>query len=137
MILGVKSQLREHQSVEHSTLMRWKDNMFHCYICDYQFPTKTRLNRHVKICEEGRTRTLFRKQISDVLEWIEKGSYRCTFCQVEFHPVSGDATLVSELINSGQHYLTFFLNIIFFEFKLWINLIWSFFYVPSFLLRPF
>ncbi|XP_023324966.1 uncharacterized protein LOC111698769 isoform X2 [Eurytemora carolleeae] len=92
-VLPTKSELREHQSTEHSTLMRGKDNMFHCYICDYQFPTRTRLNKHVKICEAGRTKTLFRKQISDVLQWIEKGSYRCTFCQAEFHPEPGDVTL--------------------------------------------
>jgi hypothetical protein len=35
---------------------------------------------------------LRRKQMSDVLEWMGKGSYRCTFCEAEFHPAPGDPT---------------------------------------------
>ena len=57
-----------------------------------------RLKKHVKVCELGRTRTLFRKQISDVLEWLGSGSYRCTFCQEVFRPAQDDVTKVGSVL---------------------------------------
>ena len=63
-----------------------------CEWCDYAFPTRSRWKKHVVLCARGTSRTGFRKQISDVLQWLGRGAYRCTFCGAEFYPEEDNVT---------------------------------------------
>ena len=53
-------------------------------------------------CQRGTSRTGFRKQISDVLEWLGRGGYRCTFCSLEFHP-EADSAIGTALPEARSH----------------------------------
>ena len=53
-------------------------------------------------CQRGTSRTGFRKQISDVLEWLGRGGYRCTFCRLEFHP-EPDSVIGTALPEARSH----------------------------------
>ena len=53
-------------------------------------------------CQRGTSRTGFRKQISDVLEWLGRGGYRCTFCSTEFHP-EPDSVIGTALPEARSH----------------------------------
>ena len=53
-------------------------------------------------CQRGTSRTGFRKQISDVLEWLGRGAYKCTFCNLEFHP-EPDSAIGTALPEARNH----------------------------------
>merc|ERR1719347_508651 len=87
-----KSDLKFHQKDLHLTGLPAKYVTHVCKWCDYSFPTKSRLKKHIILCQRGTSRTGFRKQISDVLQWLGKGAYKCTFCEAEFHPEPNNVT---------------------------------------------
>ena len=91
-VLGTKSELKFHQKDIHLIGLPAKCVTHVCEWCDYSFPTKSRLKKHVVLCQRGTSRTGFRKQISDVLQWLGKGAYKCTFCEAEFHPEPDNVT---------------------------------------------
>jgi len=97
-----KHQLMVHEITCHD---KKESKVYSCDICDYSFPTRSRLKKHVKRCEAGRSRTLFRKQISDILEYLGKGSYKCTFCDQQFHPHPKDP-LKAGLPEARNHVVT-------------------------------
>ena len=87
-----KAEVRAHEREVHLIGLPAKCVSHVCEWCDYAFPTRTRWKKHVVLCQRGTSRTGFRKQISDVLQWLGRGAYRCTFCSAEFHPEPDNVT---------------------------------------------
>jgi len=92
MVFTTKSEVRAHEKEVHLIGLPAKCVSHVCEWCDYAFPTRSRWKKHVILCQRGTSRTGFRKQISDVLQWLGKGAYKCTFCGVEFHPEPDNVT---------------------------------------------
>ena len=92
LIFSTKAEARQHERESHLLGLPARCVSHVCEWCDYSFPTRSRWKKHVVLCQRGTSRTGFRKQISDVLEWLGKGGYRCTFCNVEFHPDADNVT---------------------------------------------
>jgi len=109
---GSSNEKQKEFSTKHELLIhqvncdgKAESKMFACQICEYKFPTRSRLNKHAKRCEAGRSRTLFRKQISDILVYLGKGSYQCNFCSQQFHPHPNDP-LKAGLPKARNHVVT-------------------------------
>ena len=92
LIFATKAEARAHEREVHLLGLPAKCVSHVCEWCDYAFPTRTRWKKHVVLCQRGTSRTGFRKQISDVLQWLGKGAYKCTFCSAEFHPEPDNVT---------------------------------------------
>jgi len=105
-IAQTKAHLRNHEQEVHLIGIPSKHVSHICDLCDYAFPTRTRLKKHIPLCERGTSRTGFRKQISDCLQWLGKGGYRCNFCLVEFHPAPGDDVTATGLPEARNHVAT-------------------------------
>jgi len=92
MVFTTKGEVRAHEKEVHLIGLPAKCVSHVCEWCDYAFPTRSRWKKHVILCQRGTSRTGFRKQISDVLHWLGKGAYKCTFCGAEFHPEPDNVT---------------------------------------------
>ena len=92
LVFNTKAEARQHEKEVHLLGLPAKFVSHVCEWCDYSFPTRSRWKKHVVLCQRGTSRTGFRKQISDVLEWLGKGGWRCTFCNAEFHPDADNVT---------------------------------------------
>ena len=92
MVFTTKGEMRVHEKDVHLIGLPAKCVSHVCEWCDYAFPTRSRWKKHVILCQRGTSRTGFRKQISDVLLWLGKGAYKCTFCGAEFHPEPDNVT---------------------------------------------
>jgi len=92
MVFTTKGEVRVHEKDVHLIGLPAKCVSHVCEWCDYAFPTRSRWKKHVILCQRGTSRTGFRKQISDVLHWLGKGAYKCTFCGAEFHPEPDNVT---------------------------------------------
>jgi len=92
MVFTTKGEVRAHEKDIHLIGLPAKCVSHVCEWCDYAFPTRSRWKKHVILCQRGTSRTGFRKQISDVLHWLGKGAYKCTFCGAEFHPEPDNVT---------------------------------------------
>ena len=91
-VFATRAEAREHERAAHLLGLPAKCASHVCDNCDYAFPTRTRWKKHVVVCARGTSRTGFRKQIADVLQWLGGGAYRCTFCSAEFHPEADNVT---------------------------------------------
>lgn len=103
-VFTTRAETRAHEREAHLLGLPAKCVSHVCEWCDYAFPTRsyhlsqtigcvllnpcflqhaprTRWKKHVILCQRGTSRTGFRKQISDVLQWLGRGAYKCTFCR--------------------------------------------------------
>ena len=80
------AELRLHQRREHLVGIPASRLQFLCQLCQQTFPRRQQLEWHLESCQAGRSRSAFRKKISDCLTWRGGGVYSCNFCQKLFHP---------------------------------------------------
>ena len=80
------AELRSHQRQEHLLGIPASRLQFLCQLCQQTFPRRQQLEGHLESCQAGRSRSAFRRKISDCLTWLGGGVYSCNFCQQLFHP---------------------------------------------------
>ena len=101
-VFRTRAEARTHERAAHLLGLPGRGVSHVCEWCDYSFPTRSRWKKHVVTCQRGTSRTGFRKQISDVLQWLGRGGYKCNFCGLEFHP-EADSVIGTALPEARNH----------------------------------
>ena len=80
------AELKMHERQLHFVGLPASKLQYMCEICNHTFPRKQQLEWHLDSCQAGRSRSRFRKMISDCLTWMGNGVYVCNFCRETFQP---------------------------------------------------
>lgn len=80
------AELKMHERQQHFVGLPASKLQYMCEICNHTFPRKQQLEWHLDSCQAGRSRSRFRKMISDCLTWMGNGVYACNFCRETFQP---------------------------------------------------